>query len=222
MCTPSSRRGRKSGKMPLSHTLKLSNATRYGELHHTLHSTHAIVSCYQDNITLVRDAATLQAHLRQYDALVDSRLTLLKLRPNLRQHWAALAVAYHLNDDLEEADKILRHYEDAIKVRRIHALSSGPSHQYYRKSQTMTPSTRRLSCTTFVFWRPWAELPKPSPSSTRAQSREQLLTERRSWSSEVGCDRVNNYLASLGLTRLMKLACSRTSIPPRRKVHGEH
>ena len=64
----------------------------------------------------MRDAATIQAHLRQYDALVESRLTLLKLRPNVRQSWVALAVAHHLIGDLVEAEKIISHYEQTLRV----------------------------------------------------------------------------------------------------------
>lgn len=64
----------------------------------------------------MRDAAQLQTQLRIYDGLVDTRYTLLRLRPNLRQHWIALAVAHHLNGNLIEAKKILEHYERTLKV----------------------------------------------------------------------------------------------------------
>jgi N-alpha-acetyltransferase 15/16, NatA auxiliary subunit len=42
---------------------------------------------------------------------------LLRIRPNLRQHWIGLAVAYHLNGNLRDAKKIMDHYERTIKVR---------------------------------------------------------------------------------------------------------
>lgn len=67
-------------------------------------------------MNILRDAANLQTQLRLYDGLVDTRHTLLKLRPNLRQNWIALAVAYHLNGSLGEARKVLDHYESTLKV----------------------------------------------------------------------------------------------------------
>ncbi|KAG6836733.1 hypothetical protein H0H93_004139 [Arthromyces matolae] len=69
----------------------------------------------KDNINILRDAAQLQTQLRHYDSLVETRHTLLKIRPTLRQHWIALAVAYHLNGNLSEARKTLEHYELTLK-----------------------------------------------------------------------------------------------------------
>jgi hypothetical protein len=54
-----------------------------------------------------------------YDSLVDTRHTILKLRPSLRQNWLALAVAYHLNGNLTDAKKVLEQYEFILKVRKI-------------------------------------------------------------------------------------------------------
>lgn len=68
-------------------------------------------------MNILRDAAHLQTQLRQYDALIETRHTLLRLRPNLRQNWIGLAVAYHLNGNLTEAKKVLEHYEASLKVR---------------------------------------------------------------------------------------------------------
>ena len=68
-------------------------------------------------MNILRDAAHLQTQLRQYDNLVETRHTLLRLRPNLRSNWLGLAVAYHLNGQLGEAKKVLEHYEESLKVR---------------------------------------------------------------------------------------------------------
>ncbi|EEB88275.1 hypothetical protein MPER_13973, partial [Moniliophthora perniciosa FA553] len=57
----------------------------------------------KENLNILRDAAQLQTHLRLYDALVETRHTLLKMRPMLRQNWVALALAYHLNGNQVEA-----------------------------------------------------------------------------------------------------------------------
>jgi N-alpha-acetyltransferase 15/16, NatA auxiliary subunit len=64
----------------------------------------------------MRDAANLQAQLRAYDTLVDTRAALLRLRPNLRQNWVALAAAHHLNGAPAEAIKVLENYESLVKV----------------------------------------------------------------------------------------------------------
>jgi N-alpha-acetyltransferase 15/16, NatA auxiliary subunit len=67
-------------------------------------------------MNIMRDAANLQAYLRIYDGLVDTRQSLLRLRPNLRQNWVSLAVAHHLNGNLLEAKKVLEKYEETLKV----------------------------------------------------------------------------------------------------------
>jgi N-alpha-acetyltransferase 15/16, NatA auxiliary subunit len=46
---------------------------------------------------------------------VDTRYTLLRLRPNLRQSWVALSVAHYLNKNLPEAKRILEHYIHTLK-----------------------------------------------------------------------------------------------------------
>ncbi|CAE7222157.1 unnamed protein product [Rhizoctonia solani] len=68
-----------------------------------------------DNMNILRDAAQLQMQLRQFDQLVQTRHTLLSLRPTMRQSWVALAVAYQMNGDLEKADKVLVNYKSMLK-----------------------------------------------------------------------------------------------------------
>jgi hypothetical protein len=68
-------------------------------------------------MNILRDAAHLQTQLRLYDGLVDTRFLLLKLRPNLRQNWIGLALAYHLNGNLAESRRVLEQYERSLKVR---------------------------------------------------------------------------------------------------------
>ncbi|KAK7036634.1 hypothetical protein VNI00_011567 [Paramarasmius palmivorus] len=69
----------------------------------------------KENLNILRDAAQLQTHLRLYDALAETRHTLLKMRPMLRQNWVALAVAYHLSGNLSEAKNVLENYEKTVK-----------------------------------------------------------------------------------------------------------
>ncbi|OJT12705.1 N-alpha-acetyltransferase 16, NatA auxiliary subunit [Trametes pubescens] len=69
----------------------------------------------KENMNILRDAAHLQTQLRHYDALVETRHTLLRLRPQLRQNWIALAVAYHLSGNILEAKHVLEQFERIVK-----------------------------------------------------------------------------------------------------------
>ncbi|KAG8741139.1 hypothetical protein FRC12_015759, partial [Ceratobasidium sp. 428] len=69
-----------------------------------------------DNVNILRDAAQLQMQLRYYDQLVQTRHTLLELRPTMRQSWVALAVAYQISGDLANADKVLGSFKTMLKV----------------------------------------------------------------------------------------------------------
>ena len=79
-------------------------------------------------MNILRDAAHLQTQLRLYDGLVETRHTLLRLRPQLRQNWIALAVAYHLSGNLAEAKSVLEQYERIVKVRTRPLATSLPYH----------------------------------------------------------------------------------------------
>ena len=57
----------------------------------------------------------MQTQLRHFDQLVETRQTLLKYRANLRQSWIALAMAYHLNGQLDPAKKVLEQYEATVR-----------------------------------------------------------------------------------------------------------
>ncbi|KZV78442.1 hypothetical protein EXIGLDRAFT_633981, partial [Exidia glandulosa HHB12029] len=46
----------------------------------------------KENINLLRDSAMLQLQLRLFESLQETRWTILRLRPNMRQNWIALAV----------------------------------------------------------------------------------------------------------------------------------
>ncbi|KAF7350445.1 hypothetical protein MVEN_01349700 [Mycena venus] len=94
----------------------------YGLIHKGEKNYKEALKCYtqalrydKENLNILRDAAQLQTQLRIYDGLVETRHTLLKIRPAMRQHWMALAVAYHLNGNLTEAKKVLELYEATLK-----------------------------------------------------------------------------------------------------------
>ncbi|KAF9559465.1 NMDA receptor-regulated protein 1a [Agrocybe pediades] len=69
----------------------------------------------KENLNLLRDSAQLQTQLRLYEALVETRHNILRLRPNQRQNWVALAVAHHLNGNPKEAKMVLEHYQRSLK-----------------------------------------------------------------------------------------------------------
>ncbi|KAH7098643.1 N-terminal acetyltransferase A, auxiliary subunit [Auriculariales sp. MPI-PUGE-AT-0066] len=69
----------------------------------------------KDNVNLLRDSASLQMQLRLFDQLQDTRWSILRLRPNVRSHWIALAVASQLAGNLEQSDKVLASYSSMIK-----------------------------------------------------------------------------------------------------------
>ncbi|KAJ7637139.1 NMDA receptor-regulated protein 1-domain-containing protein [Roridomyces roridus] len=94
----------------------------YGLIHKGEKNYEEALKCYKqalkydkENLNILRDAAQLETQLRIYDGLVETRHTLLRIRPAMRQHWVALAVAYHLNGNLTEAKKVLEHYESTLK-----------------------------------------------------------------------------------------------------------
>jgi N-alpha-acetyltransferase 15/16, NatA auxiliary subunit len=70
-------------------------------------------------MNILRDAATLQAQLRHFDGLEQTRLTVLKLRMTLRQNWIALAVAYALNNNWVACQKLLDEFLLMAKARVI-------------------------------------------------------------------------------------------------------
>ncbi|KAJ7627570.1 NMDA receptor-regulated protein 1-domain-containing protein [Mycena polygramma] len=94
----------------------------YGLIHKGEKNYKEALKCYtqalrydKENLNILRDSAQLQTQLRIYDGLVETRHTLLKIRPAMRQHWVALAVAYHLNGNLPEAKKVLELFEATLK-----------------------------------------------------------------------------------------------------------
>lgn len=68
-----------------------------------------------DSPNILRDLAFLQIQIRDYAGYIQSRRSMLNARPQLRQHWTALAVAYHLAGDHSQAVHILETYESTLK-----------------------------------------------------------------------------------------------------------
>lgn len=64
-----------------------------------------------------RDLAILQIQMRDYAGYIQSRRAMCEARPTLRQNWTALAIAYHLSGDLENAERVLNMFESTLKVK---------------------------------------------------------------------------------------------------------
>lgn len=64
---------------------------------------------------ILRDLALLQIQMRDYNGYVESRSRILQGRPQIRQNWTGLAVAYHLAGSYSEAENVLTKYEETLK-----------------------------------------------------------------------------------------------------------
>ena len=68
-----------------------------------------------NSLNILRDLALLQCQIRDYEGYIESRRKMMQERPQLRQNWTALAVAYHLSGNFSEAENILVTYEETLK-----------------------------------------------------------------------------------------------------------
>lgn len=68
-----------------------------------------------DSQNILRDLAHLQCQIRDYEGYIDSRRKMMNARPQLRQNWTGLAIAYHLAGNYKEAEHILKTYEETLK-----------------------------------------------------------------------------------------------------------
>ena len=94
----------------------------YGLLWRSIKNFEEAIKAYKfalkiepDSVQIQRDLALLQVQMRDFQGYIQSRKTMLQQRSQIRQNWTALAVAYHLAGELEEAEKILTTYEDTLK-----------------------------------------------------------------------------------------------------------
>lgn len=67
------------------------------------------------NINLMREISYLHMQQRNYAALIDVRMALLKLQPHMRINWIGLAVAHHAAGSLGEAIRVLESYESTLR-----------------------------------------------------------------------------------------------------------
>ncbi|KAI5370254.1 Putative tetratricopeptide-like helical domain superfamily, acetyltransferase A, auxiliary subunit [Septoria linicola] len=109
--------------------LALKNAMRshvcwhvYGLLWRSVKNYEEAIKAYRfalrlepDSVQIQRDLALLQVQMRDYPGYVQSRNQMLQAKPGFRQNWTALAVALHLNGDLEKAEDVLEKFEETLK-----------------------------------------------------------------------------------------------------------
>lgn len=95
----------------------------YGILYRSAKNYDEAIKAYKfalrlepESLQIQRDLATLQIQVRDYQGYIDSRRTMLKARPQLRQNWTALAVAFHLAGQYADAIDILERYEQTLKT----------------------------------------------------------------------------------------------------------
>lgn len=64
----------------------------------------------------MRDYSLLQVQTRNYEGFAETRHILLELRPQNRQFWIGLAIAYHMMGKPDLGIKVLVTYEETLKV----------------------------------------------------------------------------------------------------------
>ncbi|KAK8216168.1 N-alpha-acetyltransferase-like protein 15 [Phyllosticta capitalensis] len=94
----------------------------YGILYRSAKNYDEAIKAYKfalrlepESVQIQRDLATLQIQVRDYNGYIESRKTMVKSRPQIRQNWTALAVAYHLAGDFNAAIETLERYEGTLK-----------------------------------------------------------------------------------------------------------
>ncbi|KAK3389486.1 NMDA receptor-regulated protein 1-domain-containing protein [Podospora didyma] len=108
----------------------------YGILYRTNKNFDEAIKAYKfalklepESVQIQRDLAVLQVQMRDYQGYVQSRFAMLKARPQVRQNWTALAIAYHLDGNLSQAENILTTYEKSV--------TSAPSKTDYENSEAV-------------------------------------------------------------------------------------
>lgn len=87
-----------------------------------------------ESLQIQRDLAMLQIQMRDYEGYTQSRKTMLQARPGLRQNWTALAIAHHLEGDLDAAETLLTTYEETLKVKPSKADTEHAGAVIYKNS----------------------------------------------------------------------------------------
>ncbi|KAF2279639.1 N-alpha-acetyltransferas-like protein 15 [Westerdykella ornata] len=94
----------------------------YGLLYRSVKNYEEAIKAYKfalrlepEQANILRDLALLQIQMRDYKGYLDSRTKMLSQRPALRQNWTGVAIAHHLLNNYQAAEKILTTYEETLK-----------------------------------------------------------------------------------------------------------
>lgn len=94
----------------------------YGLLYRSVKNLEEAIKAYKfalrlepESQQIQRDLAFLQIQMRDYQGYIQSRRAMLTAKPQVRQNWTGLAVAYHLSGDLKAAENLLNTYEGTLK-----------------------------------------------------------------------------------------------------------
>lgn len=111
------------GKVALRNDMKSNICWHvYGLLWRSLKNYEEAIKAYRmalrlapESQNILRDLAHLQCQIRDFDGYIESRQKILSDKPQWRQNWTGLAIAYHLSGNPKEAERILTTYEDTLK-----------------------------------------------------------------------------------------------------------
>ncbi|KAJ3004599.1 UNVERIFIED_CONTAM: hypothetical protein HDU68_004990, partial [Siphonaria sp. JEL0065] len=93
----------------------------YGLIHRAEKNYEEVIKCYtqalridKENLGIFRDFASMQIQLRNTEAFVlqEACLSIILLRPTVKQFWLSLAGAFHLSQDLASAIEAMKHYHE--------------------------------------------------------------------------------------------------------------
>ena len=94
----------------------------YGLLYRSDRDYLQAIKCYRgalrqdpENVQILRDLSLLQAQMRDLDGFVETRQTLLTLKPTQRINWFSFAVATQLSGKLAQAVGIVEAYEKTLE-----------------------------------------------------------------------------------------------------------
>ncbi|KAF9930828.1 N-alpha-acetyltransferase 16, NatA auxiliary subunit [Linnemannia zychae] len=94
----------------------------FGLLYRSDKNYEEALKCYsqalridKENLQILRDYSLLQIQIRNYEGFAETRHTLLELRPQNRQFWIGLAIAYHMMGKPDLGIKVLTTYEETLK-----------------------------------------------------------------------------------------------------------
>ena len=94
----------------------------YGILHRTYHNYPEAIKSYsnalkydKENVSILREQAVMFVQLRRFAEHTEMRAAILRLKPESRSNFTALAVAHHLQGHLKQAEAVLNAFESTQK-----------------------------------------------------------------------------------------------------------